>query len=162
VIEPICERIRDQLADYIYGELPLAEVEAVECHLSACSDCREELAATRRALAAVDRAGLGSAPDGVAEAVIVGVAARLVRPRLRLRLLTSFAAGLALTAAGAWLFLGAPEGESARANETLAVEAAAVAADAEGVLRLVDDLERENDALLRLLSQGGDKEPSRS
>ena len=44
---------------------------------------------------------------------------------------------------------------SGAANRQLEAEASAVGADAESVLRLVDELERENDELLRLMGEGG-------
>ncbi|MHC4665303.1 MAG: zf-HC2 domain-containing protein [Planctomycetota bacterium] len=36
-----CERIRDQIADFITGLLPEAEIRGLEHHLSECSACRE-------------------------------------------------------------------------------------------------------------------------
>lgn len=153
-----CQRFREQIEDVLYGESP--EAEAVERHLAECAACREELAAMRRALVAVDRAGLDAAPEGVAEAVAVGVAARLGRPRRRtwLRVAASVAASLVI-ALGVWLVARPGGGDPAGANAALAVEAQAVAADAETVLRLVDELERENAALLRLLGAGGPPVP---
>jgi anti-sigma factor RsiW len=160
VTEPTCEWIRDLIADYIYGGLTEAEVEAVERHLADCPACLAEVEGTRRALATVDRAGLGSAPDGLAEDVIAGVAAELVRPRPWLRVAVSLAACLALAVVGTWAFVLAPGSGSRGPDPALMAETAAVAANAEGVLRLVDELEQENDALLRLLSQGGAPGPA--
>jgi len=156
--ELTCDQVRDQIPDCIYGEAS----EAVERHLSTCPACREELAATRRALAVVDRVGLDAAPEGIAEAVAAGVAARLVRPRRRIGLVASLAAGLAMAAGGTWLLLRAPGDTGRQENQVLAAEASAVEADAENVLRMLDDLERENDALMRLLSQGDGERGARS
>jgi len=154
-----CERFRERLGDYVYGES--AQTAALDRHLEQCSGCRRELEATRRALAAVDRAGLGSAPEEVVDEVILGVTARLHRDMRRvarrrwLRAVASVAACLLLGALGAWFFVFSDgKGSAVPSNGQLELETRAVAAEAESVLRLLDELDRENRTLLQLL--GGD------
>ena len=152
-----CERFRDELGDYLYGGLTPSEHSAAERHLAGCSQCRAELEATRQALAMVDRAGLASAGADVAGSVTEGVVAALGQQRRAtrrtwLRAAASVAACLTLAAVGTWAVL---RDGSGAANRQLEAEASAVGADAESVLRLVDELERENDELLRLMGEGG-------
>lgn len=162
--EDVCERFREQLGLYVYREL--SETTAIERHLAECSVCRQELDATRRALAVIDRASLDSAPEGVAEAVISEVLAR-VRPaskpttgRRRLRAVAMVAASLLTVAVGAWFFLRTTGGESVtRLDHDLELETQAVATEAEAVLRLLDELEEENDVLARLLGMDGVEDP---
>ncbi len=45
-----CERIRDELVDYLDGELPENESRAVAEHLSACTPCREMAGSLERSL----------------------------------------------------------------------------------------------------------------
>jgi anti-sigma factor RsiW len=151
-----CEQARERFADYLYGE---ADAEAVERHLTACGVCRAELETMRRALAAVDRAGLAEAPAGVADAVVAGVLPR-VRPRRRRWLKVAASAAACLAAAlGLWLAVGGRGGDATEANQALVADTRAVAADAESVLRMIDELERENAALIQLLGQGGPPAP---
>ncbi len=46
-LSPTCGRARDEFAGFLYGELEPAAREALEAHLRACRECREELAALR-------------------------------------------------------------------------------------------------------------------
>jgi hypothetical protein len=54
-----CTDWSDRLHDYVDGELPRADAQALEAHLAGCADCRHALAslrALRQATAALDRA----------------------------------------------------------------------------------------------------------
>ena len=101
-----CELCRDQFGDYLYGEL--AEASAFERHLAECAACCEQLEATKRTLATVDRAGLDSAPSEVVEEVISGVAAELQPARKRVtdrrwvRAVATLAACLLVAVLGTW------------------------------------------------------------
>lgn len=154
-----CRQFREQLGEYLYGRP--AETAALDRHLEGCSGCRRELEATRRALAVVDRAGLGSAPKEVVDGVVSGVIARLHRSPRRagsrrwLRAVACIAACLLVGALGAWYFVfSARKGSPALSNGELELQTRAVAAEAQSVLTLLDELESENTALLQLL--GGD------
>lgn len=160
-----CEQCRDQFGDYLYGEF--AEASAFERHLAECSACRERLEATKRALAAVDRAGLDSAPEEVVKAVISGVAAELqpvskrVTDRRWVRAVAALAACLLLAAVGTWVFVlttGEGPAPPVVAGE-LELETRAVAAEADSVLHLLDELEKENGTLVQLLGLGADDKP---
>ncbi|WP_201983494.1 zf-HC2 domain-containing protein [Hymenobacter rubidus] len=43
-----CEHVKDQLVDYLSGQLSAPEQAALTAHLADCADCREELQATQR------------------------------------------------------------------------------------------------------------------
>jgi len=157
VDEDLCGRFREKLDLYIYGELP--DTAALEDHLAECLPCREELDATKQALAVVDRAGLDSAPAEVVQAVISRVLGEL-RPapkRLKVRRLNTVAAvaaSLLVGAIGTWIFVFSAGTDSAkRADDELELAARAVAAEGESVLRLIDELEEENEILLQLLGK---------
>jgi len=158
-----CGRFREQVEVYVYGDL--SETTVLERHLTECSACRHELEATKQALATVDRAGLGSAPDEVVEAVISGVLAK-VRPALKpatgRRWLgaAAVAASLLVGVFGAWFLLrSAGTVPVTRLDRELELETRAVAVEAEAVLRLLDELEEENDVLVQLLGKDGIEEP---
>jgi anti-sigma factor RsiW len=149
----------------LYGEL--AEASAFERHLAECSACRERLEATRRAMDAVDRAGLDAAPPQVVEAVISGVAAELrpvskrVADRRWLRAAAALAACLLVAVLGTWVYVltnGKDPVPPAVAGE-LELETKAVAAEAESVLHLLDELEKENGTLVQLLGLGAENDP---
>ncbi len=164
--EQSCEQFREQFGEYIYREL--TETTALERHLAECSACRRELAATTRALAAVDRATIGAAPEEVVDAVVSGVVAEL-RPRPEhtephrsrkhvsgrwLRAVASLAACLLVGAFGVWiLFRTSGRDTAAVSNDELELQTRAVAAEAQAVLHFLDELERENETLVRLIGQ---------
>ncbi|MEI7835002.1 MAG: zf-HC2 domain-containing protein [Planctomycetota bacterium] len=52
-----CDQCRDNLMDYLYGELPEAGRQEVQDHLAACEACRAELAQLQLARSAVGRLG---------------------------------------------------------------------------------------------------------
>jgi anti-sigma factor RsiW len=152
-----CERFQTQLGEYLLGGLSAPDRAAFERHATQCPKCSKELTATRAALAAVDRAGLGSAPAGVAEAVAGGFAGKLragVRPRVRFGWLGAAAAAacLAIAALGLWLGTRAPTSPAAAklTNEQLDAEAQAVEAHARAVLRQLDELTQEYEAVSRM------------
>jgi len=156
-----CERFQAQLGEYLLGGLPMADRAAFERHAAQCPKCSKELTATRATLAALDRAGIGSAPAGVAEAVAAGVAAKLrggVRPRVRLGWLSVAAAAacLAIAALGVWLTTRPPQPPAAAqlSNEQLDIEAQAVEAHARALLRQLDELRQEHEAVSRMMGGG--------
>ena len=157
-----CEQVQAQIGEYLLGGLPDAEREAIESHVALCPRCACELADTRRALDALDQAGLAAAPTGVADAVVAGVADRLrqgLRPRSRFGWPLAVAAAAACLAVGALgIWLGTrPTGRDAGgqvANERLVFEAQAVVAHARSVLRQLDDVKREYDAIGRMVNGG--------
>ncbi|MFN7924455.1 MAG: zf-HC2 domain-containing protein, partial [Bryobacteraceae bacterium] len=62
-----CERIRPDLALYVYGELSFDQEEAFEQHFESCAECRAELDVLRSALERVDSAEIAP-PPGLAAA----------------------------------------------------------------------------------------------
>ena len=52
-----CHQCRDNLMDYVYGELPEASRREVQDHLAACEACRAELAQLQLGRSAVGRLG---------------------------------------------------------------------------------------------------------
>lgn len=159
-----CEQFREQLGEYLY--LEPAETAALARHVELCPGCRRELEATRRALAAVDRAGLGSAPEEVVDGVISGVIAQVRRRPKRvagrrwLRAVASIAACLLVGALGAWYFtFSAGKDAALLPNDDLELETRAVAAEAVSVLTLLDELEGENDTLLQILGEDAVDQP---
>ena len=60
-----------------------------------------------------------------------------------------------------WIFMSSPENKPVMLlNQQLELETMAVVGEAQSVLELLDELERENDAIVRLLGQGTDNEPN--
>jgi hypothetical protein len=115
----------------------------------------------------VDRAGVDAAPPEVVEQVISGVAAELqparkrVADRRSVRAVAALAACLLVAALGTWaIVLTTGDGTVPRvvAGE-LELETRAVAAEAESVLHLLDELEREDGTLVQLLGLGADDKP---
>ena len=58
-----CEWVRNQLALYLYSELPAQEEELVAQHVGGCGGCRKELERERRIHGAMDLAGVRPAPE---------------------------------------------------------------------------------------------------
>ncbi|MCY2929476.1 MAG: zf-HC2 domain-containing protein, partial [Planctomycetota bacterium] len=52
-----CDQCRDNLMDYLYGELPEASRQEIQEHLAACEGCRAELGQLQLARSAVGRLG---------------------------------------------------------------------------------------------------------
>jgi anti-sigma factor (TIGR02949 family) len=65
-----CEPLRERLSEYLDGALPQDSREALEAHLAACAECREELELLRRVVHAVGAIPGCPAPDGFAERVV--------------------------------------------------------------------------------------------
>ena len=149
-----CEHFREQIGDYLCGGMTSEEADAIDQHLADCADCQQEFGSCRAVLATVDRAGLASAPTGLAAEVADGVLARLEgvgkRPLLRFRLRTIASVAACLLAGLLGVFLLRP----GNAEHDLEEQAAAVTANAESVMWLVHEIERENEAFLALLSHG--------
>ena len=78
-----CPQTRAALADLLYGELPPAEVEAVQKHLVGCPACQAEYAALRQVRAALDAAPAPADPPNVDLARLYREAARHQARRLR-------------------------------------------------------------------------------
>lgn len=154
-----CEQFREHLGEYLYGEL--VETGDQGRHLEKCSQCRRELELARHALATVNRAGLDAAPEEVVERVISGVVAQIHGSTRRavgrrwVRAVAAVAACLLVGLFGArYLISSAGKGSSTVSHGELELEIRAVAAEAQSVLTLLDDLGKENTTLLQML--GGD------
>ncbi|NQT40966.1 MAG: hypothetical protein HQ581_25970 [Planctomycetes bacterium] len=73
---------------------------------------------------------------------------------------TAAVASLAACLLVGWVFLGSTEHESPLlSNQELELETKAVVAEARSVLNLLDELERENDTIVRLLGEDAGAEP---
>ena len=114
------DRYTDRLSDYLDGELPVAERQAVEAHLTGCSGCRATLDVLRRVVAraqgATDRAPRDLWP-GIAERIgatgtpVVSLAAHRAQRSVTLTLPQLAAAAVLLvvvSGGGAWLALRGP------------------------------------------------------
>ena len=149
-----CEHFREQIGDYVCGGLVDSEIDSMNEHLADCADCQQELESYREVLATVDRAGLASAPTGLAGEVTDSVLARLEgagrRPLLRFRPRAIASVAACLLAGLLGVFFLRP----GNAEHDLEEQVAAVTANAESVLWLVHEIERENEAFLALLSHG--------
>ncbi len=158
-----CRGFRERLTAYIYGEL--ADTTDFEHHLADCPACRQELEATRHALAMVDRAGLDDAPDGIADAVVSGVLSKLrptpKRPATRwLNRVAAVAACLLVGTIGTWIFVRTSGSDPAtNSGRGLGLAARAVSAEGQSVLRLLDELEAEDDILVQLLGEKETEQP---
>ncbi len=89
---------KELLVGYLYGEIDADSKRAMEAHLAACAECRDEvaaLAATRRRLAQ------WTPPEHQLGFQIVSGAARPARPRFRLSPLLGLAAAAVLVLAAA-------------------------------------------------------------
>jgi hypothetical protein len=62
-----CEKLRDEFALYLYGELPDEREEAVEQHVAACGGCRAELARWRALFGVLDRTEADVPPELLGE-----------------------------------------------------------------------------------------------
>jgi hypothetical protein len=59
-----------------------------------------------------------------------------------------------------WIFMSSPENKPVMlSNQQLELETMAVVGEAQSVLDLLDELERENDTIVRLLGQDAGNEP---
>jgi len=153
-----CDAFREQIAEYLCDGLPEEEADTLLGHLSECSVCKQELDSLRETLTIVDEAHLATPPGELADSVTAKVldelrgANPLPKPRSWPRAIASIAACLLIGLVGVFL------ADRGRPDDTLEAQAAAVAAHAESVLRLVDELERENEILLALVGSGAAKE----
>jgi hypothetical protein len=98
------------------------------------------------------------------EATMPGSVARPRRPS-RARRWTSAVAAASLAACllVGWIFMGSTEKEPPLlSNQELELETMAVVEEAQSVLDLLDELERENDTIVRLLDQDVGAEPQRN
>ncbi len=89
-----CDTTREQLQDYLDGELPQEEGAVVASHLASCQACRAEAAALGELFARLDAPAIPAAPARLKGAVMAHVA----RARRRRRLLqtATLAAGVLL------------------------------------------------------------------
>jgi hypothetical protein len=62
-----CEKLRDEFALYLYGELPSDAEEAVEGHVAECASCRGELARWRALFGVLDRTEVDLPPELLGE-----------------------------------------------------------------------------------------------
>jgi len=95
------------------------------------------------------------------EATMSGSVARRRRPSTALRWASAVAAAslLACLLVG-WIFISSTENEpSMLSNQELELETMAVVEEAQSVLDVLDELERENDTIVRLLGQDASAEP---
>ena len=65
-----CERVRELLSDYCEGSMPGALHAALEGHLGACSDCRQQATDLRAVWNILDEAPVVSAPAGFRSSVL--------------------------------------------------------------------------------------------
>ena len=72
-----CENVQAELPFLLYGELSFDEEEQIEQHLTACSQCRQELESMRGLHTALDQA-----PDAVPAPLLMDCRREL---RLRIR-----------------------------------------------------------------------------
>jgi hypothetical protein len=95
------------------------------------------------------------------EATMPGSVARRRRPSMAVRWASAVvAASLLVCLLVGWIFTSSSENGSALlSNQQLERETMAVAKEAQSVLDLLDELERENDTLVRLLDQDAGDEP---
>lgn len=77
-----CAQTRNQLGLLIDGELPPAEAEALDAHVTACPDCARELAELRDVIARLEFAA-GPADVKAPVAIWAGIERRLYRPARR-------------------------------------------------------------------------------
>jgi anti-sigma factor RsiW len=70
-----CQARREDLIDYLYGELAPEAWLRVERHLQECGGCREELAALQRVAAALDQWRVPAPPPGLVERTVAGMRA---------------------------------------------------------------------------------------
>ena len=69
-----CRHVCNLASQYLSGELPPEKMAAIEAHAAECSSCRAEVAATERALRALERPKPLFEPPDVLEAVKMQVA----------------------------------------------------------------------------------------
>jgi hypothetical protein len=116
----LCDDVRNRMMEFVDKELDPSEVEAVEGHVSWCSDCAETLSATRAEIEAIDRAvreamrSIG--PETARRERFIEKAST---PRVfRIRPLLELAAAALLFAASFWFWV--PDSTVDRYRETLA------------------------------------------
>ena len=150
-----CDRYREQIGDYLCWGLADSETNSVDEHLAGCPGCQREFESYREVLATVDRACPASAPAGLADKVTDGVLARLSRgdPRPAFRFRPRIAAAVAACLLAG--VLGVFFSGSGNADRELEEQLAAVTANAESVLWLVHELEKENEAFLDIFGHTG-------
>jgi len=147
-----CEHFSEQITDYVCGGPTDAETNTMSRHLAECPACQQELEEYQRTLAIVDQAGLDLPPVGLAEEMTARVLAELSRverrPIFRFgpRAVAAVAACLLAGLFGVFFVL------PGNANRELEEQVAAVTAEAESVLWLVHEIEKENEAFLKILA----------
>ena len=75
-----CTEWRERLSEYIDGEMPADDREALEAHLESCPECRAELNALRGAVEAVAGLPVQRAPADLARTVVAGIRAEEAPP----------------------------------------------------------------------------------
>jgi hypothetical protein len=118
-----CAKVRELASEYVEGTLPDALRQAVRAHADTCSACREDLAALRTLWKRLDAVPEVEPPPFLHENVMAAVAQeawgrpaawRALLPRLSRVALGTLAAGGALAAGAALLFLPATNPDKIR------------------------------------------------
>ncbi len=102
-----CEQINAKFIDYLSGELPEQEAEALRNHCEECTKCRESLAAQHIILRADASSPLADIPDHIANRILQA-SVHSVQPAKKprpWRLITTLAA-LLLLCASLWMSFG--------------------------------------------------------
>lgn len=93
---------------YLDGDLPFAEAEAFQAHLSSCAACALEVSLYRRVMDSVARAAQWDPSRDLAERVLDEVLPERIRRRWARRFATGYAAALVATLAGIAAIISQP------------------------------------------------------
>jgi HEAT repeat protein len=78
--KPACEWVRERIALFVYGELPMEQEERLQAHTEECAQCREHVAAERRVHLMLDES-VGELPANLLVECRRGLNASLARER---------------------------------------------------------------------------------